>query len=81
MSKRNGPTITVKASCFDCVHERSTSYRVQGDSGHDIHCTLVDRAIGSTWSTPMWCPLLPAGLKLGRQYAPECPPAAGKGEG
>lgn len=63
----NGPRITVRLSCFDCRHEDSISYRVQGDSGQDVFCNnpeVVDtfgkpRRIGdSTWDTPMWCPFL-----------------------
>ena len=60
----NGPRITVKLSCFDCKHESSENYQVQGDSGHKVFCThpavaKQPRRIGDTdWSTPMWCPFL-----------------------
>jgi len=62
MSPRiEGPTLRVDASCFDCRHESSESYAVQGDSGHSVYCTLITprRSIGdSSWRTPEWCPLL-----------------------
>lgn len=67
--KRNGPRLTVKASCLGCEHEQSDSYAVQGDSGFQVFCGSLDvidqSAIGSrrhigdtTWDTPTWCPLL-----------------------
>lgn len=59
--KREGPRITIKASCLNCVHESSESYRVQGDSGHDVYCNVGSerRHIGdTTWNTPKWCPFL-----------------------
>jgi len=69
MSKRPGPKLTIKATCFDCEHERSESYAVQGDSGCNVFCAHPDmvaesklrsnRRIGdSTWDTPKWCPML-----------------------
>jgi hypothetical protein len=58
-----GPTVTILASCRDCMHCRADFYACQGDSGHDVSCLLEKRAIGdSTWQTPGWCPLLPAAL-------------------
>lgn len=58
---RDGPRINIKVTCFGCRHEVSESYRVQGDSGHDIYCqhpTLSERKrVGDTcWDTPNWCP-------------------------
>lgn len=67
--KKSGPTLTVKASCFNCSHEYSESYAVQSDSGCRVFCehptVLSESALGSrkrigdtTWDTPSWCPLL-----------------------
>ena len=57
---RVGPRLNVEASCYGCAYERSVSYRVQGDSGHDIYCDHPDaggKRVGDTrWSTPDWCP-------------------------
>lgn len=67
--KTHGPKLNVVASCFDCEHESSVSYAVQGDSGHDVYCTH-EKALNknpttgyghigdTTWKTPAWCPLL-----------------------
>lgn len=68
-TKRNGPRVTVKLSCFDCRWETSSHYAVQGDSGCDVSCSHPER-IGSearvgdtTWDTPKWCPLRGAALR------------------
>lgn len=57
-----GPTVTTKYNCQACVYCKTSSYRVQGDSGHDVECVhpLVGRRfIGDTrWDTPAWCPVL-----------------------
>ena len=61
-----GPTTTVRRSCFGCEACVAESYRVQGDSGHDVYCVhpkaqapnAERRLIGdTTWNTPSWCPL------------------------
>ena len=60
--KRQGPSVKVKLSCFDCVHETSERYQCQGDSGSTVYCTHGGgkRYVGdSTWETPKWCPLMP----------------------
>lgn len=66
MPKRDGPSIKLEISCFDCVHCTSESYRVQSDSGSDVYCIHPDasqgrgnrRFVGDTnWDTPKWCPL------------------------
>ena len=62
-----GPRKTVTHSCFSCEACVSESYKVQGDSGHDVYCihpkalspNAVKRFIADTsWDTPAWCPLL-----------------------
>ena len=61
MSEREGPRLTIDASCYGCVHVRSECYRVQGDSGCNVSCTHPDGkgSVGeTTWRTPKWCPLL-----------------------
>lgn len=58
MSEMNGPTFTVTASCFNCRHCHSERYQVQGDSGYDVSCSLLNRHIGLGWRTPEWCPFL-----------------------
>ena len=62
MSYREGPRISIVASCGGCVHERTKKYRVQGDSGTDVTCAHPDhpgRIVGdTTWTTPAWCPYL-----------------------
>lgn len=73
--RREGPRITVSASCFNCTHEKSESYKAQGDSGHNVSCTHPSAPeqgyVGdSTWTTPKWCPLLAAAL----QAAAAAPP-------
>lgn len=78
MAKREGPRVTLKASCFDCVHERSEHYAVQGDSGCDVYCAHPDvvatsrvqsrgRIGDTTWDTPDWCPLLRAAIDKARR--------------
>ena len=60
---KNGPTLTIAASCFDCEHKRSESYAVQSDSGCKVSCAHPQgkgRIGDTTWNTPPWCPLLPA---------------------
>lgn len=59
---REGPSVATKRSCFDCRWEKSESYAVQGDSGHDVYCTHpthpARRFIADTsWDTPEWCPV------------------------
>lgn len=66
--KRNGPRVTLELSCFDCAHEHSESYAVQGDSGHDVSCKhpslVAPKRVGDTaWRTPVWCPERAAALK------------------
>lgn len=54
-----GPRITIEGSCLACKHCVSESYHAQGDSGCNVSCGLVKRAIGdTTWRTPVWCPFL-----------------------
>lgn len=59
---KNGPTLTITASCFDCEHKRSERYACQGDSGTEVSCAHPQGKgyIGdTTWNTPSWCPMLP----------------------
>lgn len=66
MSKRSGPSLRIEASCMGCVFERSDSYVIQGDSGHDVWCThdTTERNVGdTTWKTPPWCPLLSVAIE------------------
>lgn len=66
MSKREGPSVTVKLSCLNCAHETTESYQCQGDSGCDVYCTHGGgkRRVGDTrWETPSWCPLMPPSEK------------------
>lgn len=82
MSKNDGPRVTISASCFDCAHEESESYAVQGDSGCKVYCAhpsvVAESALRSrrrvgdtTWATPAWCPLLaPAIDKLIKERNP-----------
>lgn len=69
--ERIGPSVTVKRSCMGCKYERSQSYRVQGDSGHDIFCDHPEaggKTVGDTnWSTPDWCPAAPPPPSLHRE--------------
>jgi hypothetical protein len=59
MGEREGPLVTIRRSCFDCAHVRSSYYAVQGDGGCDVSCAKAGRGIGdSTWTTPEWCPFL-----------------------
>lgn len=70
MAKREGPSVNIEMSCFDCAHEESTRYQCQGDSGRDVTCAHPEagpnggaRYIGdTTWKTPEWCPLRGAAL-------------------
>ena len=75
MTKRIGPELIVKASCFGCQHEETKSYRVQGDNGTDVYCShpMAGEAAPSTpgrhvadtrWDTPDWCPLLGIAKKV-----------------
>lgn len=82
--KTNGPTVTVKMSCLNCTHEHSESYRVQGDSGHDVYCNHGDakRRIGdTTWDTPAWCPLKPPDMSDSCTPRPPQPEWFGTGPG
>lgn len=62
MGKTNGPHLRIVASCFNCQHEQTERYAVQGDSGTLVYCaepSITKRQIGdTTWDTPSWCPLL-----------------------
>ena len=57
----NGPTFSVKASCYLCLHcVVSESRPEQGDPRHRyrVSCALNSRLIGDTsWDTPIWCPV------------------------
>jgi hypothetical protein len=46
MPNREGPNVTIAMSCHGCRHEHSESYRVQGDSGHDVYCTHPSAVAG-----------------------------------
>lgn len=75
MAKSEGPRVTITLSCADCVHERSESYRVQGDSGHDVSCAHPAspppaRVGDTTWATPLWCPLRSQALARARRVVP-----------
>lgn len=66
--KREGPSVRIEASCFDCKYEHGEHYAVQGDSGCDVSCTHPDSpkpaCVGdTTWKTPTWCPLLPDAIR------------------
>lgn len=66
-AKREGPRVRLDLSCDGCAHESSVSYRVQGDSGHDVYCNHPSlgkrREVGDTrWTTPAWCPLRDAAI-------------------
>lgn len=70
---REGPSISITASCSGCRYEHCESYRVQGDSGHDVSCTHPEGKgyVGdTTWRTPAWCPLLAAALRAAGVGAP-----------
>lgn len=64
---RIGPKLRLDVNCGGCDYEHNVSYRVQGDSGHDVYCahpaSLVDgkpkRIADTCWTTPPWCPELP----------------------
>lgn len=67
MEKRQGPKLTVTASCQGCAHERSEYYCVEDgndcDSGFHVTCAHPagrDRVGDFTWNTPEWCPLMTA---------------------
>ena len=57
----NGPTFSVKASCYLCLHcVVSESRPEKGDPRHRyrVSCALNSRLIGDTsWDTPIWCPV------------------------
>ena len=60
---REGPKLTVVASCDGCQYQRSLWYIRQGDSGRDVHClhpSHTRRVDGCR--TPDWCTLLPAAM-------------------
>ncbi|HSN19771.1 MAG TPA: hypothetical protein VLS49_03790 [Usitatibacter sp.] len=48
--KRNGPRLTLAASCHGCVYEHSEYYCIEDgndiDSGHDVYCSN-ERAVSS----------------------------------
>lgn len=63
MEKREGPLLTIVASCSGCAHERAVYYAVQGDSGYNVSCVHPNgqgRIGDTTWATPAWCPLMPS---------------------
>jgi len=64
---REGPIVSIVASCSGCIHERSESYAVQGDSGYTVRCNHPGnpgKCVGDTaWKTPDWCPLLPVAIE------------------
>jgi hypothetical protein len=63
---RNGPKITIHASCFGCVHVISERFQVQGDSGRDVYCSYGgEKRYVASYSddTPEWCPLMAEALK------------------
>ncbi len=81
-AKREGPALTILASCQGCAHEANVRYSVQGDSGCDVMCTHPnapdDSEIGdTTWRTPDWCPLRVVALErlLANMTAPPTIPA------
>ena len=62
--KLDGPAVTVRMSCYGCLHETSERYACQGDSGFDVYCNHASyperRHISiSASTTPKWCPCLP----------------------
>lgn len=67
-----GPKVTIKLSCFECVHCASTSYTCQGDSGSDVYCKAMDnRTIGdTTWNTPDWCPFRKRAIDIATGWTP-----------
>ncbi len=66
-AKTNGPRLTIVACCSDCIHCKSISYVCQSDSGRTVECNHPNvgrKRIGdTTWTTPEWCPELPAALR------------------
>jgi hypothetical protein len=54
----------VKRLCYPCDHYRSERFRVQGDTGADMHCDHPDAPVpgymGSYGEprTPDWCPVV-----------------------
>lgn len=65
---RQGPFLRITATCSGCDFNRTESYRVQGDSGHDVYCDHPTepgkRVADSRWETPDWCPLGETMLKM-----------------
>lgn len=61
--RSEGPKIEIHGTCMPCRHLQSTYYRVQGDSGFDYHCADQLRDIGSTSTTPVWCPFFQAAVE------------------
>lgn len=58
---REGPSVTIEASCFGCRYEKSEHYQAQSDSGCVVYCTHSSKParIGdTTWDTPEWCPFI-----------------------
>jgi hypothetical protein len=60
---QEGPTVTIRRSCFDCSYMTSERYRCQGDSGHDVYCCHPSfdgrrHVSSSSWNTPNWCPFV-----------------------
>jgi len=61
IEKREGPTVTINYSCFNCRYESSEKYYCQSDSGHDVYCnhpSFTERKLvgDSMWDTPDFCP-------------------------
>lgn len=66
INKREGPGITIRASCFGCRYETSQPFRCQGDSGSYVYCnhpSIGNKYVASySWDTPDWCPFTPPRL-------------------
>jgi hypothetical protein len=74
MSDRQGPKLTIVASCSGCAYEHGEHYSIEDgndvDSGFNVYCTHTEAPgrrtahgvrIGDTdWNTPAWCPLFSA---------------------
>lgn len=70
---RQGPTLTIVATCRGCDLARTETYSYQGSRGFDVYCSHEDArtetyfdkptkgfVADSAWTTPDWCPLLKA---------------------
>lgn len=69
LDKTDGPTITIKKSCYNCRYKTVEHYAIQGDSGCYVDCAhpaVGKKRVGNEdWSTPTWCP-----VELGKQAEP-----------